>query len=359
MTLSEARAQAKAISDERRGIVADLPAEKKATFKSLWADYYAQKAPQLKDLTNIRSAYKRYLSRLDDRPVAALTLKVIQDFIDRLPEKSDTRNDPAGISLGMKHNLLLRLHDVFRYGALIGGYGIDRDPLADFLTSSFNRFKRDRSKHWDYCKAEELPEKLFMPMNAMLPNNPAKLRRCKQFILFLLFTLCRHGEARLIKWTMFHDEWLTIPAEIRKGRKGKEQDHEVWLSPQLKALLDGIKADTDAAGLTGKSEFVFWSVKDFNQPLGTGAVSTVLNEAAPDLTLHGLRASASTYLRDHLREIPATENDVERVLSHKIGNAAALAYDHATYREPKKKVLGYWCSYVERILPEGWRELLK
>ena len=120
--------------------------------------------------------------------------------------------------------------------------------------------------------------------------------------------------------------------------KGGRKMHIVPLSDQVVRLLKKMQY------LTGNRKYVF-SNKRYKH-LQKYVVNAALLRAGfkGNLTAHGLRSIASTWLNDE-----GVEGDlIEACLSHKVGNDVRNAYNRSTFFERRKPVMQLWADFVEK-----------
>jgi integrase len=103
----------------------------------------------------------------------------------------------------------------------------------------------------------------------------------------------RPGELRQAEWAEFDlpdAEWR-IPAKKMKMRR----PHRVPLAPQALAILRELQE------ITGGSKFLFPSVRSWHRPISDNTLNAALRRLGYDkteLTTHGLRSTASTFLNE-------------------------------------------------------------
>ncbi len=105
-------------------------------------------------------------------------------------------------------------------------------------------------------------------------------------------------------------EW-TIPKEHMKGRKGEEHEHTVYMSRQVAAMFQELKA------LAGGSRFVLPGRGKQNQPFAKNALNKALEGLSFDMepfTIHDQRRTASTLLNEHGSEHGWSKDVVEKAL---------------------------------------------
>jgi integrase len=69
-------------------------------------------------------------------------------------------------------------------------------------------------------------------------------------------------------------------------------------------------------------------------------------QAIPVFTIHDLRRTASTLLREN----GWASDVVEKALNHTIGGVRGV-YNQAEYAEQRKQMLQFWSDYLDRLAP--------
>jgi integrase len=102
--------------------------------------------------------------------------------------------------------------------------------------------------------------------------------------------------------------------------------------------------------VTGQSELLFPGDRDARKPMSNNTILKALERMGYKhrMTGHGFRGLASTVL--HEQGWP--HEHIELQLAHAPRNAVSAAYNHATYLEPRAKMMQEWADYLERSLRE-------
>lgn len=172
-------------------------------------------------------------------------------------------------------------------------------------------------------------------------------RQFKLALHLVLLTLVRKSMLLLARWPDIdfeNGEW-TIPKENMKGRKGEEHEHVVYMSTQVQELFRELQQ------LAGDSQYVLPGRNRTTKPFAKNALNKALEGLTFDMdhfTIHDLRRTASTQLREH----GWNEDVVEKALSHEKGGIAGI-YNRAEYAAERKKMLQWWADYVESIVTES------
>lgn len=155
----------------------------------------------------------------------------------------------------------------------------------------------------------------------------------------------RPGELRDAKWSEFDLDagiW-NIPAERTKQRR----EHSIPLSRQALALL------ADLSDLTGGRERLFPSTQTFNKPMSENTINQAFRRmgfSGKELTGHGLRSSASTFLNESGKWNP---DAIERALAHGESNAVRGAYNRGNYWQERVQMAQWWSDYLDQLKAGG------
>lgn len=143
---------------------------------------------------------------------------------------------------------------------------------------------------------------------------------------FLVLTASRTNEVRGATWAEVDLEqriWR-IPAARMKANT----EHSVPLSDPALAILEGVQQlDT----------LLF-------PQLAKNGMLTVLQEFAPGCTVHGMRATFSTWAAEH----GYAHEVVEMSLAHLVGNKVSQAYQRSRLLEARRKLMEEWAAFCGR-----------
>ena len=143
----------------------------------------------------------------------------------------------------------------------------------------------------------------------------------------------RPGELRQGEWAEFDladAEWR-IPAKKMKMRR----PHRVPLAPQALAILRELQE------ITGGSRYLFPSVRSWHRPISDNTLNAALRRLGYDkteLTIHGLRSTASTLLNESGKW---HADAIERQLAHQEANEIRGAYR----RRRRRGLLPLFCFH--------------
>ena len=159
----------------------------------------------------------------------------------------------------------------------------------------------------------------------------------------------RPGELRHAEWTEFDLKdavWNLPPAKMKARRQ-----HAVPLSKQVREML------VDIQRLTGGGKYVFPSAYGGSRPMSENTINASFRRMGFDkdeVTAHGLRATASTFLNECGLWSP---DAIERALAHGQSNATRGAYHRGLHWDERVKMAQWWSDHLDE-LRDGGSEML-
>ena len=183
------------------------------------------------------------------------------------------------------------------------------------------------AKHHAAMPAEKIPD--FIRKLAASPVHPS-IRSALQFVIL---TSLRTKEVRFMRWSDFSKDslWLTIPAERMKMKKA----HTVFLTLQSRTIIEEIRPFSEGR------EFVFPG-RDPEEPLSDMAMLMCLTRMEPGYTVHGFRASLSTWAHAN----GYTTDVIDRCLAHVKRDKVTAAYNRYTYDKEAALLWERWAAAV-------------
>jgi integrase len=268
--------------------------------------------------------------RPDSEPMAALPWKRVPGFMARLLAPRD--KDPSTMTIAEAEEVT----------------GIDRSNILVAIHQGRLRAKQDekvadqRNAPW-YIK----PEDLIWPIKNV-PSERPLVSNSAYVLAFQILTATRPGEARYARWSecpnFENDKIWTLPWQrIKPRRKMRvKADLDVPLSPEAIAILKNRKAQQEADGMWGKTDFIFAHTKVFAgrgvrlgfPPSDTAVRGLKDRKLLPDeeADLHGFRTSFASWSDDHSFDRDAKE----MALTHSIGNSVERLYSRHAKRFPQR-----------------------
>jgi integrase len=293
---------------ERRGLLGRSP-----THRRQWRNTLASLPASFRNLPVAGIGPKQVFDAIDPiwdkKPETASRLRGrIQAVLDHAREPDDTRPNPAAWSGWLKTKL--------------------GDPKA--------LGKIDR----------KTGERVARSNHAAMPyaDVPAFMARLKEIdgvsplaLQFLVLTCTRTNETLGARWGEIDEAaaiW-TVPAIRAKIAKA----HPVPLSDRALAILRQARAH--AKREPDAEAFVFPGQRP-RRPLNDMAFLLVLRRMNLDVTAHGFRSAARSWMGDHGVEFEIAE----QCLGHTVGNAVTQAYLRTTMVERRRTAMQAWANYA-------------
>jgi integrase len=161
----------------------------------------------------------------------------------------------------------------------------------------------------------------------------------------------RPGELRQAEWSEIDLEaavWR-IPAMRMKQRR----EHVVPLSKQSDAILK------QARDLSGGGRYVFPAFGKPSKPMSENTAIAALRRmgfGADEMTAHGFRAMASTFLNECGKWSP---DAIERSLAHKDTDHVRAAYHRGAHWEERVKMAQWWSDHLDTLRVGAYVVLLR
>jgi len=165
----------------------------------------------------------------------------------------------------------------------------------------------------------------------------------KYALQFQSMTFLRPENVRFLRWARidFEKKQIVYPETEMKNKL----KFVVPLTEQIETVL------LAAAALSkGRSEFVFPSPTSNLKPLSENTLNQALQRLGykGKMTSHGFRHSASTFLNENKHIHKVSGDVIEAQMAH-IDSSVRGIYNHAEYLPERFKLLGWWCSYLDRV----------
>lgn len=233
-------------------------------------------------------------------------------------------------ALESAHRIRTIAGQVFRYAVATGR--AERDPSGDLKGALPQPGEKHHAAITD-------PKEVATLLRAIDGYQGHFVTMCALRLAPLFFV--RPGELRSAEWSEidFAGATWTIPGRKMKTR----QDHIVPLCRQAIAILTELKA------LTGKSRYVFPSMRSSSRPMSNNAIIAALRRMGYDketMTGHGFRALARTILDEVLHIRPDL---IEHQLAHAVRDPLGRAYNRTTHLEARRKMMQTWGDYLDGL----------
>ncbi|MXV35930.1 MULTISPECIES: phage integrase central domain-containing protein [unclassified Saccharibacter] len=224
------------------------------------------------------------------------------------------------------HRVRQRISAIFDYGIANGLAVSNPAPQLKSLLSPVRKGKQPAIT--DLSRLRHM-------LNAIenFPAHPVTLLAMR----FLALTAVRSNEVRGMRWEEVKDNVWTIP----EGRMKMRRDHVVPLSSQARAILEVIRP------LTGKSPFVFPSVRWPHKPMSENTLSALIKRAGYEgqHVPHGFRSSFSTIMNE---KRPEDRSTIDMMLAHVPKNSVEAAYNRAQHLEKRQEIAQEWADLLLR-----------
>lgn len=229
-------------------------------------------------------------------------------------------------SLSQAEKVRQRVNAVFRFAVVTGQ--IKGNPLPENLRGVI---KAKKEGHFNALKVSDLPAFL----RDLASYRSEVLRRAVQFTLL---TTARTESVRMAEWKEI--DWDNALWNIPKEHmKNKDQPHVIPLSRQALKLLEELQP------FTSDSRLIFYTTRR-DQEMSENAMLSVIKSMGwqDKTTIHGLRATASSSLKEHGFRFEV----VERHLAHLGRDKVANAYDHmAQYLPERAQMMQWWADFLD------------
>jgi len=299
----------------------------KQTLRDFGDKYFKEQVEgKLKSAKDLR----RYLDAeiypaLGNKPLRDVNALDVQDVVYR-------KRDHGRTAAAMRIRMVIK--QVFDYA--IEKQLVSSNPASMVATRYIGKMTR-RNRN---LRSQEIREYI----NVVYRSNIR--RQFKLALHLILLTLVRKSMILLARWSDIDfgkGEW-TIPAENMKGKRGEEREHVVYLSGQAQTLF------LELQRLAGDSQFVLPGRNQITRPFAKNALNKALDGLTFEMehfTIHDLRRTASTQLREH----GWNEDVIEKALSHEKRGIAGI-YNRAEYAAERKRMLQWWADHIESIMTE-------
>ena len=283
---------------------------------------------------NWRRLEVHILPWLGDKPIGEITPPEILECLKRV-------QDTGALETAYRVQYIVSM--VFR--SAIGKGVVSSDPTRDLkgllrrpIKGRMASVVRGQDIAADQCRVAEL----LRAIDSFSGTFPVL---CALRLAPLVFL--RPGELRHAQWSEIdlENQTWTIPPQRMKGdkqRKAQGDPHVVPLSTQAVAILRELQP------LTGRSRFVFPSVRTPDRPMSESTLNAALKRLGFDgktMTAHGFRTMASTLLNEQ----GWTAAAVERQLAHVEKDKVKGAYDRAHHLTLRRELMQAWSDYLDSL----------
>ncbi|PWG16651.1 tyrosine-type recombinase/integrase [Salibaculum griseiflavum] len=228
------------------------------------------------------------------------------------------------------HEVRSRCSQLFRFAIAEGRATADPARAVTFAMA-----KRKRGSF----QAITDPERVGAMLKAIRRTDRAT-DQVKTALLLSAYLFPRSSELRGMRWNEI--DWNAGLWEIPAERMKMKRPHLVPLSPQAKAILEGIRP------ITGHAELVLCSPNDSSRPISSTIMKTCLTKVGfSDHTQHGFRTTFST----NMNEMGWNSDWIEKQLAHETTQKVRAAYNRAEYLADRIRMVhayGEWLTKLEK-----------
>lgn len=309
-------------SENRKATKASTFERSENTFEVIGREWISKHgrnwAPTHADRT-MRRLEKDLFPWLGKKSVTEISAQEILRCVRRVEERG---------ALETAHRALQNCGQVIRYAVAIGR--ADRDPTVDL------RGALPPVKETHFAAITE-PKRVGDLLRSLDGYEGIFIVKCALKIAPFVFV--RPGELRKAEWADFDlekNEWRYIVSKTKT-------QHIVPLSTQVIATLKELQL------LTGKSRFVFPSIRSFDRPMSDNAVLSALRRLGipkEEMTGHGFRAMARTILDEVLGFRPDL---IEHQLAHAVRDPNGRAYNRTAHLPLRHQMMQSWADYLDGL----------
>ena len=342
ISLKEAREQANEILNEinykKENVFSEVPTFGEYAFN--WLQFFLPNP----DIENSHKNTKRY----QNVKSYINALKYLHDVpLDRItPYTVDKALIKSGRTQGTKYRAIRALNQCLN-SAVVDGV-IAENPCRNMTNAHgllSQKYSKPKCKGYPWIPADRLKDEYFGRLVHI------DLTR-RYFYLFHAMTFVRNGAVTQIEW-----DWIDLENKVIRmpGVSMKNgHDFNVPITPFVETLIGNWKHQCHM--LDGElSRYMFHRRSSLDQPIAMGYLQEpVRNITDVDVTMHGLRKSARTWMAS----IGVPETICEIALSHLSKNQLVNIYNKHDYFRERMAALTLWDYYLYTQLPEEFKTLL-
>ena len=256
-----------------------------------------RKATQLNYHYNVRLYFKDWM----DLPITSIT----KDMVELRHHELTVGPNRLGTSgHGRANSALKRLSTLIKFAS--DRFGTDDEPLIK--SNPVSRLTRNKAWHRIHPRLGIIPDHKLKDWYRAVST--LKYDVARDFLLFLLFTGMRVGEALSLKWCHidFEEKLLTVPRELTKS----DREHSLPLTEFLMELLKQRRRNNR------QSEWVFPSLRDSKKHLSQQHyfLKKVRKRCGVHFTFHDLRRTFLTMAE----KLDVPNYTMKRLINHSVAN---------------------------------------
>jgi integrase len=271
-----------------------------------------------------RSTLETYAyPHLKDLPVSVIDISDIKEVLDPIWK---TKTETA-------HRLQGRIKTVIDF-AIVSGYREKSNPAiwAGYLSTQYDAPAA-------IAKVKHMPALPYSNLNTFMQALRKHGATGAKALEFLILTAVRSESVRSATWSQIDKKanvW-TIPKEFTKT---KRRDHQVPLSIEAMALLEGLPTFDD-------TDLIFPSLTLVK--MSDSAISKLMREMRDNKEFkgegvpHGFRSTFSTW---RLECTTYSQELGEFCLMHEVGDAVYKAYQRSNGLERRREIMQDWSTFI-------------
>lgn len=292
------------------------------TFGAIGLEHLAKRAREGLGAASVareRRHIEKDLAPLANLPISEVSAPVLLAALRKLEARGIAETAHRARSLAGR---------IFRYAIATGR--ADRNPAADLAGA----LERPQTKH--FASVTD-PTDIARVLRALWAYQGAPATQAALKLAPLTFV--RPGELRAAKWAdidLEGQEWRYIATKTGAP-------HIVPLAAQVVEVL------RDLHPLTGRSAYVFPSVRSAARPMSENTINAALRNLGFDNTTlvgHGFRAMARTVLDEVLGFRP---DYIEHQLAHAVRDPNGRAYNRTAHLAERRKMMQAWADYLDQL----------
>ncbi|MBK9280943.1 MAG: tyrosine-type recombinase/integrase [Candidatus Obscuribacter sp.] len=291
---------------------------------------FSKSASTRRDPSQLCLLHQPHLSDWLDLPITAIT----KDMVEQRHQELTSRPNRLGTSgHGRANNALKKLGSLINFAS--DRFGNDDELLLK--ENPVSRLSRNRSWHRIHPRRGIIPDHKLRDWYLAVSSLPHEVSR--DFLLFLLLTGLRCGEARRLKWTYvdFHNKLLTIPRSQTKS----DREHQLPLTDFLIALL------RKRYVYRNHSEWVFQSCRLRNKHLSPSheLLKRVTAKSSIHFTFHDLRRTFLTMAEK--QDVPPYA--LKRLVNHSVSSDTTGHYLILDIERLRKHMVRITDAFIEQL----------
>ncbi len=316
---------------EKKAVIQAKRATEKNAFEAVALEWYEVKKEEWREshaIKQLQLLNRDMMPFFAKRQINEITASEVWEVLKKLETRGlrDTTIRAKGI-----------LSQIFCYGVATGRCEYD-------VTAGLKGiFKKPQRQNFATITDTKLIGKFMRDIDLYTKESKRTSLITQLALKLTIYTLCRSNEICNAEWKEFDFEknlW-TIPANKMKMNK----EHIIPLSRQALEVIEELRPYTE------HREYLFPSDRSKTGVIAGESLLKSLRVMGYDketLTIHGLRAMASTLLNEQ----GYNPDIIEKALAHTDKNEVRAIYNRAEYLEHRRVMLQEYADYLDRLKNE-------